>query len=193
MPDGAPMSIYDAAMLYKAENVPLVVWPAQNMAPAPAAIGPPKARLLLGVKAVLATSFERIHRSNLVGMGVLPLQFLAGQTWQSLGLTGEEAFEIPVDESLKARSKITVTATSPDGKSENIRNTGADRYTRLLPPRRHFANGAAEVSERINLKHCAARIATFSPGPLAGDQFTAFHLYFHMALQISNAVVAIRF
>jgi aconitate hydratase len=75
-----------------------------------------KGTFLLGVKAVIAASFERIHRSNLVGMGVLPLLFPQGQTWQSLGLTGEETFDIPIDESLQPLSKITVTATKPDGK-----------------------------------------------------------------------------
>ena len=67
--------------------------------------------MLLGVRAVIAASFERIHRSNLVGMGVLPLD-AAGQTWQSLGLTGEETFDIPADDSLQPRSTINVRATA---------------------------------------------------------------------------------
>ena len=70
-------------------------WPGPSTAPAAAATGPPRARYLLGVRAVLAVSFERIHRSNLVGMGILPLEFPPGKTWESLGLTGEEIFEIP--------------------------------------------------------------------------------------------------
>ena len=72
-----------------------------------------KGTMLLGVRAVLASSFERIHRSNLVGMGVLPL--VLPQSWQQLGLTGEEIFDIPLDDSLRCRSTITVRATAPDG------------------------------------------------------------------------------
>jgi aconitate hydratase A / 2-methylisocitrate dehydratase len=72
--------------------------------------------MLLGVRAVIAQSFERIHRSNLVNMGVLPLQFLEGQTWKSLGLTGEETYDIAsLNDNLQPRSKITVKATAPDG------------------------------------------------------------------------------
>jgi aconitate hydratase len=70
---------------------------------------------LLGVKAVIAESFERIHRSNLVGMGVLPLVYEAGQTAASLGLTGQEVFEIELSDSIKPKQKITVKATGPDG------------------------------------------------------------------------------
>ena len=72
-----------------------------------------KGTQLLGVRAVIATSFERIHRSNLVGMGVLPLEFPTGQSWQSLALTGEEVFDIAVDETLEPRSTVHVTATRP--------------------------------------------------------------------------------
>ncbi len=64
---------------------------------------------------MIAASFERIHRSNLVGMGMLPLEFLDGQTWQSLGLTGEEVFDIPVDDKLQPRSTISITAKSANG------------------------------------------------------------------------------
>src|SRR5207248_6408267 len=99
----------EAAMLYKAARVPLVVLAGAEYGTGSSRDWAAKGTMLLGVKAVLAASFERIHRSNLVGMGVLPLQFLPGQTWQSLGLTGEELFEIPVDQKLKPRSKITVT------------------------------------------------------------------------------------
>jgi len=69
---------------------------------------------------VLASSFERIHRSNLVGMGILPLQLPPGQTWQSVGLTGEEVFDFPVDEKLQPRGAITVTAKRPDGSTKKI-------------------------------------------------------------------------
>ena len=70
--------------------------------------------------AVIAESFERIHRSNLVGMGVLPLQFKDGQTAESLGLTGNETFDIHIDNDLKPRQDITVTATAPDGSSRDL-------------------------------------------------------------------------
>jgi aconitate hydratase len=120
LPDGKEMSIYDAAMLYKAADVPLVVLAGAEYGTGSSRDWAAKGTMLLGVKAVLAASFERIHRSNLVGMGVLPLQFLPGQTWQSLGLTGEELFDIPVDEKLKPRSKISVTATAPDGKPKSF-------------------------------------------------------------------------
>jgi aconitate hydratase len=79
-----------------------------------------KGAYLLGVKAVIAASFERIHRSNLVGMGVLPLEFADGQTWQSLGLTGDETFDIPIDDDLQPLSTIEVTATSPVGSAKQF-------------------------------------------------------------------------
>jgi aconitate hydratase len=112
LPDGEVMSIYDAAMKYKTKNVPLVILAGAEYGTGSSRDWAAKGTMLLGIRAVLATSFERIHRSNLVGMGVLPLQFLAGQTWKSLGLTGEEVFDIPVDETLQPRSTITVTARS---------------------------------------------------------------------------------
>ena len=120
LPDGAPMSIYDAAMKYKAEGVPLVVLAGAEYGSGSSRDWAAKGPMLQGVRAVLAASFERIHRSNLVGMGVLPLQFMPDQTWQSHGLTGEEIFDIPVDETLKPRSTITVTAKSPDGTVKKI-------------------------------------------------------------------------
>ncbi len=110
LPDGQPMSIYDAAMQYKSENVPLVILAGAEYGTGSSRDWAAKGTMLLGIRAVLATSFERIHRSNLVGMGVLPLEFMPGETWKSLGLTGEEVFDIPVDDSLQARSTITVTA-----------------------------------------------------------------------------------
>ena len=70
---------------------------------------------MLGVKAVIASSFERIHRSNLIGMGVLPLEFPAGASWESLRLTGEETFDIQLSDDLKPLQTISVTATAPDG------------------------------------------------------------------------------
>jgi aconitate hydratase len=114
LPDGKVMSIYDAATQYKANHVPLVVLAGAEYGTGSSRDWAAKGTMLLGVKAVLAASFERIHRSNLVGMGVLPLEFQEGQTWQSLGLTGEEVFDIPVDDKLQPRNTIAITATSTD-------------------------------------------------------------------------------
>jgi aconitate hydratase len=115
-PDGEKMSIYDAAMKYRDENVPLVVIAGAEYGTGSSRDWAAKGTYLLGVRAVIATSYERIHRSNLVGMGVLPLEFPAGSTWQSLGLTGEETIDIEgLDDALQPRSQVTVRATAPDG------------------------------------------------------------------------------
>ncbi len=118
LPDGAVMSIYDAAMRYEDEGVPLVILAGEEYGTGSSRDWAAKGTMLLGVRAVLASSFERIHRSNLVGMGVLPL--VLPKPWHELGLTGEEAFDIPADESLKPRSTITVRATRADGNVQEI-------------------------------------------------------------------------
>ena len=92
LPDGAAMSIYDAAMKYAAEKVPLIVLAGKEYGCGSSRDWAAKGTLLLGVRAVIAQSYERIHRSNLIGMGVVPLEFLSGQDPKSLGLTGEEVF-----------------------------------------------------------------------------------------------------
>jgi aconitate hydratase len=92
--DGQQMSIYDAAMKYAAEKVPLLVLAGKEYGSGSSRDWAAKGPYLLGVRAVIAESFERIHRSNLVGMGVLPLEFLPGETVDSLGLTGHEVYEI---------------------------------------------------------------------------------------------------
>ncbi|HZP85918.1 MAG TPA: aconitate hydratase, partial [Burkholderiales bacterium] len=93
-PDGEKLSIYDAAMKYKKENVPLVVIAGKEYGTGSSRDWAAKGTLLLGVKAVIAESFERIHRSNLVGMGVLPLMFRDGENAQTIGLKGDEVFDI---------------------------------------------------------------------------------------------------
>jgi aconitate hydratase len=93
-PDGKQMSIFDAAMLYQKENVPLIILAGHEYGTGSSRDWAAKGTRLLGVKAVVAASYERIHRSNLVGMGVLPLQFLDGVTGQSLGLDGSQTFSI---------------------------------------------------------------------------------------------------
>jgi aconitate hydratase len=117
-PTGEEMSIYDAAMRYQQDGTPLVVIAGKEYGTGSSRDWAAKGTLLLGVKAVLAESFERIHRSNLVGMGVLPLQFLPGESASSLGLTGREIFTIRgVADGLTPRERLAVTATSDDGTS----------------------------------------------------------------------------
>ncbi len=121
LPDGEVMSIYDAAMKYQDEGVPLVVLAGAEYGTGSSRDWAAKGTMLLGAKAVIAASYERIHRSNLVGMGVLPLEFADGATWQSLGLNGEETIDIPdLSNDLQPRSTITVHATSPDGSKKSF-------------------------------------------------------------------------
>ena len=94
LPDGEKMFIYDASVLYRRQNVPLLIIAGKEYGTGSSRDWAAKGTLLLGVKAVLAESYERIHRSNLVGMGVLPLQFLPGENRETLGLTGEELFSV---------------------------------------------------------------------------------------------------
>ena len=94
LPDGEPMSIYDASMLYQRDGVPLVILAGKEYGSGSSRDWAAKGVALLGVRAVIAESFERIHRTNLVGMGVLPLQYRAGESAASLGLTGKEVFHI---------------------------------------------------------------------------------------------------
>src|SRR5207249_2349585 len=94
LPDGEQMSVFDAAMKYQNEGVPLLVLAGKEYGSGSSRDWAAKGPRLLGVRAVIAESYERIHRSNLVGMGVVPLQFLPGETAASLGLTGEEIFDI---------------------------------------------------------------------------------------------------
>jgi len=114
LPDGAQMPIYDAAMQYKQAGVPLVVLAGKEYGTGSSRDWAAKGTILLGVKAVIAESFERIHRSNLVGMGVLPLTFLDGKNAGSLGLDGTEVFEI--DGLHDGAKEVTVKARKSDGK-----------------------------------------------------------------------------
>jgi aconitate hydratase len=109
LPDGKQMTIYDASMQYQAEGVPLIVLAGKEYGTGSSRDWAAKGTLLLGVKAVIAESYERIHRSNLIGMGVLPLQFGGGQGVDSLGLTGKETFTIEgLDNSLSTRCELVV-------------------------------------------------------------------------------------
>jgi aconitate hydratase len=111
---GSPVFIYDAAMQYQARGVPLVVIAGKEYGTGSSRDWAAKGTILLGIQAVIAESFERIHRSNLVGMGVLPLEFTNGETRLSLGLTGFETYEIRgLEGKLRARAPLTVMAFSP--------------------------------------------------------------------------------
>ncbi len=118
LPSNEIMTIYDAAMRYRNEHVPLIILAGAEYGTGSSRDWAAKGTLMLGVKAVLAVSFERIHRSNLVGMGVLPLQFQPGQSATSLGLTGRETFDLPgLTDQLSPRSITRVRATKDDGSS----------------------------------------------------------------------------
>jgi aconitate hydratase len=111
LPDGAQMSIYDASVQYAAEGVPLVILAGEEYGTGSSRDWAAKGTLLLGVKVVMAKSFERIHRSNLIGMGVLPVEFEAGQDAASLGLTGDEVFSVQgIAGGVSPRQRLTVTA-----------------------------------------------------------------------------------
>jgi aconitate hydratase len=120
-PSGEQMAIYDAAMQYQAEGVPLVVIAGKEYGTGSSRDWAAKGTRLLGVKAVIAESYERIHRSNLVGMGVLPLQFKEGASRKSLGLTGAELFDLTgVADGITPRMDVTCTIHRPDGSRETI-------------------------------------------------------------------------
>jgi aconitate hydratase len=115
-PDGVQMSIYDAAMRYRQEGVPLAVLAGKEYGTGSSRDWAAKGTLLLGVKAVIAESYERIHRSNLIGMGVLPLQFMPGESVDALGLTGSEVFHIEgLSDSIAPQAQVAVWAIRADG------------------------------------------------------------------------------
>ena len=120
-PGGEKMSIYDAAMKYRDEGVPLVIIAGKEYGSGSSRDWAAKGTILLGVRAVLAESFERIHRSNLVGMGVLPLEFLPGENLKSLGLTGLEIFDVEgLAHNFEPRKKMKVRARDADGKETSF-------------------------------------------------------------------------
>ncbi|OUM90396.1 MAG: aconitate hydratase 1 [Bacillus thermozeamaize] len=116
LPTGKEMSIYEAAVAYQKENIPLIVLAGKEYGTGSARDWAAKGTYLLGIKAVIAESFERIHRNNLVFMGVLPLQFMEGQGWRQLGLSGEERFTIlGLEQGLTPRQRLDVVAERPNG------------------------------------------------------------------------------
>jgi aconitate hydratase len=114
-PGGEQMAIYDAAMRYQAAGVPTVIFAGSEYGTGSSRDWAAKGTMLLGIRAVVATSFERIHRSNLIGMGVLPLQFKAGDSWHSLGLTGSETVDVRLADQIRPLSDATLVITGTDG------------------------------------------------------------------------------
>ena len=146
-PDGAPMSIFDAAMKYQEETTPLVIFAGAEYGNGSSRDWAAKGTRLLGVRAVIAQSFERIHRSNLVGMGVLPLVFYEGTSWASLELKGDERVTIHgLAEGLKPRTQLSAKIVYADGRDVDVPLALPHRYARrdrVFPQRRDFALRAA--------------------------------------------------
>jgi aconitate hydratase len=121
-PSGQQMSIYDAAMAYQKAGVPTVVFGGEEYGTGSSRDWAAKGTMLLGVKAVIARSFERIHRSNLVGMGVLPLQFKGNDSVQSLGITGKETYDIEgIEAGITPQQDVTLVIHHEDGKTERVK------------------------------------------------------------------------
>ncbi len=119
-PGGEKMFIYDAAMKYMEEGMPTVIFAGEEYGTGSSRDWAAKGTQLLGIKAVVARSFERIHRSNLVGMGVLPLQFKLGESWQTLGLKGDEVIDVIPHPELKPQSEARLVITRADGSREEV-------------------------------------------------------------------------
>ena len=124
LPEGATMPIYDAALRYQSEGVPMLAIAGREYGAGSSRDWAAKGTLLLGVRAVIAETYERIHRSNLVGMGVLPLEFKPGESTASLGLTGREVFDITgLGQDVRPRQELAVTAMTPDGSRREFKVT----------------------------------------------------------------------
>src|SRR5690606_35996504 len=120
-PGGERLSIYDAAMKYKAEGIPTVVFAGEEYGTGSSRDWAAKGTQLLGVRAVIARSFERIHRSNLVGMGVLPLQFKGSDSVDSLGIEGTETYSLSgLEKGIKPQQDVTLTIHRADGTSQSV-------------------------------------------------------------------------
>ena len=119
-PSGEQVTIFDAAMKYQAAGVGTVVFGGEEYGTGSSRDWAAKGPQLLGVKAVVVRSFERIHRSNLVGMGVLPLQFKNGQSWETLGLKGDELVDIEVPQDLKPLQDVSMTVTRANGETIKV-------------------------------------------------------------------------
>ena len=159
LPEGEPMSIFDASVRYAKRGTPLIILAGKEYGSGSSRDWAAKGPKLLGVRAVIAESFERIHRSNLVGMGILPLQFESGQNVESLGLTGAEVYGFPgLTALLKDRfangRTLRVKATGKRRQGQRVQHNGAHRHAagdRVLPARRHPAVRPAPVGGKIGL------------------------------------------
>jgi aconitate hydratase len=120
LPDGEVVPIYDAAMWYAEQNIPLIVFAGKEYGTGSSRDWAAKGTLLLGVKAVIAESYERIHRSNLIGMGVLPLEFAEGTSWKSLQLSGEETYDLQGVTQMKPRSRVDLIIHRKDGEKMSV-------------------------------------------------------------------------
>jgi aconitate hydratase len=148
LPSGELLTIYDAAMRYRSESVPLVILAGKEYGSGSSRDWAAKGPFLLGVRVAIAASFERIHRSNLVGMGILPLEFPAEQSAQSLGLTGEEIFEFPeVNDSLQPRSQTRVVARRGNETIEFSATIRIDTPVELV----YYRNGGILQTVTLNL------------------------------------------
>ncbi len=121
LPDGEETTIYEASLKYQEEGVPLLVLAGKEYGSGSSRDWAAKGSFLLGIRAAIAESFERIHRSNLIGMGVVPLQYAEGESADSLGLTGKESFDIAGLAALEAGAELTVKATSDDGDTKEFK------------------------------------------------------------------------
>ncbi len=119
-PGGDKMFIYDAAMKYMAAGTPTVIFAGEEYGTGSSRDWAAKGTQLLGIKAVVAKSFERIHRSNLIGMGVLPLQFRAGDSWESLGLKGDEVVDVVLGDEITPQSDAKLVITKADGSKREV-------------------------------------------------------------------------
>jgi aconitate hydratase len=119
-PTGEKLAIYDAAMKYMAAGTPTVIFGGEEYGTGSSRDWAAKGTQLLGIKAVVAKSFERIHRSNLVGMGVLPLQFKAGDSWEKLGLKGDELIDIDLGGAIRPQADASLLVRRRDGSTQRV-------------------------------------------------------------------------
>ena len=117
---GGKLAIYDAAMKYMAAGIPTVIFAGEEYGTGSSRDWAAKGTQLLGIKAVVAKSFERIHRSNLIGMGVLPLQFKPGESWETLALKGDETVDVLLDAEVKPQSTAKLVITRADGTQKTV-------------------------------------------------------------------------
>ncbi len=168
-PGNEKMFIYDAAMKYIEQGVPTVVFAGEEYGTGSSRDWAAKGTQLLGIKAVVARSFERIHRANLVGMGVLPLQFRGADSWESLGLTGDEKIDVVIGGELKPQMDVKIVVHRPDGTHQEVDGAPAHRHAdrgRLLQARRDPAVRAAATAGGLNcFFSCCRAAASGAPAP----------------------------